>query len=96
MFDREVEEIEVEGEGDDTPYLTPTEYRAFKRHVEGLNKLITQVRQRYPEAQYYLACSLGATLNILSGDSHDGPEATACQERIIESLTLEHADGGDW
>lgn len=78
------------------PCLTPAEYRAFRRHVKGLNKLIARVRERYPEAQYYLACSLGATLNILSGDSHEGLDAIAQEHRIIAELTLEYADGGDW
>lgn len=81
---------------DDDPYLTDAVRRAFKRHVDGLNKLITQLRERYPEAQYYLACSLGARLHIMSGDSHDGPKCEARQDRIIETLQLKHADAGDW
>lgn len=82
---------------DDDPYLTEAEYRTFKRHVDGLNKLIVQVRERYPEAQYYLACSMGARLHILSGSSHDDdPRASARQDRIIETQTLKYADGGDW
>lgn len=78
-------------------YLTAAEYRAFERHVKGLNELIGRVRRRYPEAQYYLACSLGAYLNILSGPSHDDDRrCTARQDLVIDSLRLEHADGGDW
>lgn len=76
--------------------LTKEELRAFKRHVAGLNKLIASVRRRHPQAQYYLACSLGATLNILSGDSHEGYRAEARQDRVMDSLRLNHADGGDW
>lgn len=78
-------------------YLEPSEERAFKRHVAGLNKLIREVRKRYPEAEFYLACSMGARLHILSGPSHDdGFSAVPRQDRIIDTLTLEHADGGDW
>lgn len=76
--------------------LTTQERRAFTRHVSGLNKLIASVRMRVPTAQYYLACSLGATLNILSGPSHEGQGEMARQDRIMESRRLEHADGGDW
>lgn len=79
------------------PELTPAELRAFKRHVKGLNTLIAQIRQRYPEAQYYLACSAGAFLNILSGPSHDDTYGEpARMDRVIESLRLDYADGGDW
>lgn len=82
---------------EESPELTPSELRAFKRHVKGLNTLIAQIRQRYPEAQYYLACSMWSDLNILSGPSHDdGYHARARLDRVIESLRLDHADGGDW
>lgn len=82
---------------DDGPCLTSAEYRTFKRHVDGLNKLIIQLRERYPEAQYYLACSMGAYLNILTGPSHDDDHnARPRQDRVIESLRIKFADGGDW
>jgi hypothetical protein len=76
--------------------LTVAEIQRFRTHVRGLNKLINQLRERCPEAQYYLACSMAATLNILSGSSHEGARAVAQQDRVVASLILEHADGGDW
>lgn len=89
--------LDLDDTDDDGPYLTKSEYLAFKRHVDGLNKLITQLRERYPEAQYYLACSMGARLHILSGSSHDDDHnARPRQDRIIETQRLKWADGGDW
>lgn len=87
---------DIELDDDNSPYLTTAEYRSFKRHVEGLNKLITQLRERYPDAQYYLACSMRASLHIMSGDPHSGSKCDARQDRIIETLTIEYADAGDW
>jgi hypothetical protein len=89
--------LDPDDEPDDSPFLTEAERRAFKRYVAGLNKLIAQVRERYPDAQYYLACSMGARLHLLSGSSHDDDHnARPRQDRIIETETLRWADGGDW
>lgn len=77
--------------------LTPAELTAFRKHVAELNRLIAVIRTRIPEAGYYLACGGGSgTLCILSGDSHEGVEARACQDRILYDLTLDTSDGGDW
>lgn len=74
--------------------LTAQEIREFRRCVSDLNRLITNVRQRIPDAQYYLDGS--CNLNLMSGDSHTGVQAIAHPERIMASETLYFSDGGDW
>jgi len=40
----------------------------------------------------YLA---SGTLNLMSGEHHEGKGTARC-DRIIDSVTLRNADGGDW
>lgn len=73
------------------PKLTKREIAAFRRHVDGLNRLIEQVRKRIPDAQYYLESE---DLHLMSGPSHEDGEGR--QDRILYTVRLEHSDGGAW
>lgn len=66
--------------------------KRLKRHCDGLNRLLADVRKEYPDATLYLSGS--SLLHLLTGTSHDD---NRCPQRDseLESATL-NADGGDW
>lgn len=73
--------------------LTASEQRRFRRAIRSLNDLIEEVRQRLPEAGYYLA---NDTLHLMSGSSHDERSAHSRQDRILINERLRFSGGGDW
>lgn len=73
--------------------MNPKHRARFLRLVSAMNKLITDVQEEYPEAQYYLA---NDCLYILSGDSHEGSAAVPQRDRELVSKTLVTSGGGDW
>jgi len=60
--------------------------------VDGLNKLIEDVRKRIPGARYYLE---SGEMHIMDGPSHDG-DGRGRQDAVLESELLEYSDGGAW
>jgi hypothetical protein len=66
--------------------------KRLKRHCDGLNRLLKDVRKEYPDATLYL--SAGSTLSLLSTTSHDD-YGHANRDSILEQANLK-ADGGDW
>lgn len=64
----------------------------LKRQVDALNELMDDVRETYPNAEYYLS---NDTLNLMSGPSHDG-EGKPRRDRILAAVTLIGSGGGDW
>jgi len=71
--------------------LTKREITSFHRHVDGLNKLIEQVRKRMPQACYYIA---DGRLELMSASSHANGEPQP--DRILEGASMPYADGGGW
>lgn len=72
--------------------LTKREIAAFRRHVDGLNRLIEQVRTRIPDARYYMEGESG--LHLMSGPSHE--DGVSRHDRILCGAQLEHSDCGAW
>lgn len=73
--------------------MTETQTQRFKRLIEGLDALLSDVRKEYPAARYYLA---NDALHVLSGPSHDDPGSHARQDRSLAVVTLRRSGGGDW
>jgi hypothetical protein len=65
----------------------------FEKAAEKLNSALRDAKKVWPGAEYYLACS---TLNLMSGPHHEGKNADGRPDRILASVRLEYADGGDW
>lgn len=72
--------------------LTHNQQARFLRAVSALNRLLDEVKQDCPEANYYLQENV---LILLSGPSHDERER-AHPEREISSATLYFSSGGGW
>ena len=79
--------------GDSEEQVTLRHRNRFAKHVRALNKLLEEIQEYEPEAEYYLACD---TLNLMIGPSHEGSRGVAHQERVACSMTLVRSDGGDW
>ena len=74
--------------------IKPEHVRRFKRYVAQLNKLMREVQEYAPEANYYLACD---TLNLMLGPSHeDTPASGAIYGNVGADATLYCSGGGDW
>jgi len=81
-------EIEVE-------MIRPEHVRLFHRRVKALHKLIEEIREYSPEANYYLDGS--GDLCLMHGPSHSGPRCYANQDYIAAHENLgPGASGGDW
>ena len=77
--------------------LTPEQTRRFHHHVDGLNKLLQELREStMPDANYYLDGD--GLFHLLSGDSHDVSafETKSRQDRVVASHPMPHAGGGGW
>lgn len=82
--------------GDDSALLRPEHRRRFERALRDLNKLIAEVREYVPEANYYLQDN---SMHILSGEPHDGmgtSREVARVDRSMASEVLHHGSGGAW
>jgi hypothetical protein len=74
--------------------MTAQQKQKFIKLVKSLNSLLEEVRKVTPNANYYLAED---TLNILSGESHEGKFGLIKrQDRIMIGECLVHSGGGDW
>lgn len=76
----------------------PTAARDFKKHITALNKLLTQVRRVFPDANYYLEED---NMHLMLGASHEecrneNPMESRRQHRSTGSVTLSHSGGGGW
>jgi len=73
--------------------------RRFNRNVTALNQIIKELKEIYPEANYYLS---NDCLNVMSGPSHDdlqgrkGTFQRERQDRVLWDRTLKSSGGGDW
>lgn len=76
-----------------TESLDPARYRRFRRLVTGLNRLMEEIRQDWPEANYYLEED---TLIVLSGPSHEGVGEAPQPQRELASKNLKYSGGGGW
>lgn len=73
--------------------MTPQEIKKrVDKIARSMNKLIDEVREEYPEANYMInGNSISVMVNACKGDEcydEDGPVAT--------SIGLNHLDYGDW
>lgn len=75
--------------GDSWKRINFKHQKDFARAVNLLNKIIEEVREYEPEAEYYLSCD---NLNLMIASPHDPPK----QGNIALSWTIRYADGGDW
>lgn len=75
--------------------LRQQEIARVMRAVATLNTVLAEVRERMPEANYYLEDS--GNFHLLSGPSHDGMFADhARPDRSLLRLDLLHSGGGGW
>jgi len=63
----------------------------FKRYAKQLNKLMDEMREYNPHANFYLANDV---LHLMRGPSHTGHETH--NEHSVASVIMTGADGGDW
>lgn len=68
--------------------------RSVGRSLSNLNKQIDIIRNQYPEANYFMACS---TFNLLLADQTECAEDLDLREEArATSDIINHADCGDW
>lgn len=89
--------VGVTGENEAMTKLTKRQIAKFEKLIEGLNKLIVEIREKHPEAEYYL--ENGDSFYILSGPSHesDGTGGLDAQlDRVLAHNLLKHGGCGAW
>lgn len=64
----------------------------LSRYIANLNNLLDEVKQEFPDAEFYLANDM---FHLMSGPSHDDNEKPH-QERSIACATIYSCGGGDW
>ena len=74
----------------------PAFERRLKRLCKGLSKLIEDVGEHYPDAQYYV--SEASDINLMLGESHHGARGDAQPELVAASFEVGHGrmSGGGW
>ena len=66
----------------------------FRSSVKKLNAIMVEMREIYPEANYYLAAD---SFHIMKGSSHDNDRRESpLHENSLDMVTLWHSGGGDW
>lgn len=65
----------------------------FRRAVTQLRAVVVAAKERWPDAQLYLA---SGTLNLMKGDHHDHHSANARPDNVVEGIIFKEMDGGDW
>lgn len=76
----------------------PKAISTFKKHVDGLNALLKEIRKEFPDANYYLD---EESLRLLLGSSHEGSgyvdgTGDRRQDRIACAEILTRSGGGGW
>ncbi|EFH2752757.1 hypothetical protein KNY83_004043 [Salmonella enterica subsp. enterica serovar Mbandaka] len=70
----------------------PKATRRFYRLTNSMNKLLQEVREHFPDAQYY---SASGTVSLLLGSSHDKNDHPVREMVAVTSPDL-NIEGGDW
>lgn len=70
----------------------PNAARRFYRLTNNMNKLLQEVREHFPDAQYY---SASGTVSLLLGSSHDKNDNPIREMVAVTSPDL-NIEGGDW
>ena len=66
----------------------------FIKLANELDLLMKEIRKYCPEANYYTAME---TLNLMQGQTHDDTNyQSPLHENVIEGISIEGLDGGDW
>lgn len=81
---------------DEPAEVTRAQRLKITRHVAALNKILEEIRETHPDANWYLEDK--CNLHLLSGHSHDsnGAYEKARPDRIMGSWFLKGASGGGW
>ncbi|MEM0550447.1 MULTISPECIES: hypothetical protein [Aeromonas] len=74
--------------------LTPAQSRMLSKAVATLNEVLHQLQLENPDCNINWYLESGA-LHLMGGDSHDD-DGRARQDLVIETFTLDKADGGGW
>lgn len=75
--------------------MTPEERAIahFKRAANALRKTLDAARIAWPDAEIYVGVR---TLNLMSGQHHEGPGEQPMYERVMASEIIIGLDSGDW
>jgi hypothetical protein len=72
--------------------ITEKQIKKFETLCRGLNKLLDEISETCPEANYYLANS---NFHLMKGPTHD-ENTNALRENSVTSVDIPGSGGGDW
>lgn len=97
MNTEELKSIIAEGDYDATDLLMkhcPNVYRQFHKRADALAKLLSEVKEAFPDARFYTVGGDGFALVL--GETHSGHGESPNHELVAASAVKLHVMGGDW
>ncbi|MFA5323351.1 MAG: hypothetical protein WC373_11830 [Smithella sp.] len=74
--------------------IKPSDMKKFERYCNQLNKLILEIREYCPEANYYFSED---TMCLMTGPSHSQDKYGRRQdENVAETVYMPYASGGEF
>jgi hypothetical protein len=78
----------------DEDEITPGQIKRFRNAIKALNKLMAEIKEKYPDANYYLQED---SMHLMIGKTHsDAPGEKAQRENSACAEWLPGSGGGAW
>lgn len=76
--------------------LSAKQILKITRACKALDDVLEEVQKANPDCYINWYLEDCGNMNLLEGDSHDGSEGKARQDRVIERFDIRESSGGGW